>query len=483
MPPDDVSEEKKNMSPAQIISTLIFLVVGGVITQRVFATSSTLAWDMKWALLLGVVGLGYFSARWSWLKLTPADAAQASTQASQSAPVKAPDQPPPALAASPIVDRSVHASATGPGSVAVAVGANSPNARVNIFSDQHRSGGPKPTRPPPPPLQASPVHHTSPWPDVRSQAGVAYAEDRNALVVVGGYRDGKVLTDVAEWSRGEGWRIHESKGNEQALTLLKDAGLKWLTYDAHRKRLNLFVTPGNTVLTPQHIAVLQWAEETGEWTLRSPATENSPKPFGGVAVTYDTDRRRTVLLTPEAAPSQRIRVWEWDGTSGAWEDRTNPDDRLDSPFGGPGAIAYDEDRHRLVMFGGRPPDGRFSWDTWEWDGGARQWSKHTPDPLPNGWPAGRVGAGAAFDKKMGGVVIFGGSAPDKVFSDAWFWDGSNWSNVTPASPGPESRTACALVYLRQFGRLALFGGVAEAHVFDDFWLLESGGLIRAALAR
>jgi hypothetical protein len=107
---DDVSKDKNIMSPAQIISAFILLLVGGVITQRVFSTSSTLAWDMKVALLVGVLGLGYFFVRWSWLVFTPAAAAQAPAQQQLPATALAPsppvNPPPPSKAQAPVHPRA-----------------------------------------------------------------------------------------------------------------------------------------------------------------------------------------------------------------------------------------------------------------------------------------------------------------------------------------------------------------------------------------
>jgi hypothetical protein len=71
-------------------------------------------------------------------------------------------------------------------------------------------------------------------------------------------------------------------------------------------------------------------------------------------------------------------------------------------------------------------------DTWEWDGST--WTNVSPALSP----PGLSGASMAFDSRRGVSVLFGGSTnPGANSSDTWEWDGEIWTKRTlPVSPPP-----------------------------------------------
>jgi len=108
------------------------------------------------------------------------------------------------------------------------------------------------------------------------------------------------------------------------------------------------------------------------------------------------------------------------------------------------AIATDEARHQVLLFGGSPsPLGQVPpvlGDTWIWDGTG--WSERHPDPAP---PA-RTGAVAAYDAAHAVVVLFGGTGLDDKgapvpFAATWTWDGSAWHRQSPKTAPPGLRLA------------------------------------------
>ena len=123
------------------------------------------------------------------------------------------------------------------------------------------------------------------------------------------------------------------------------------------------------------------------------------------------------------------------------------------------AIAYDVARGRTVMFGGWDSDHILA-DTWKWDG--TNWTQRTPATSP---PA-RAGHSLAHDSARGRVVLFGGvgSFRDETLrefleflGDTWDWDGTRWTQPTPVM-GPQARHLHALAYDAARGRVVLFGG-------------------------
>lgn len=125
------------------------------------------------------------------------------------------------------------------------------------------------------------------------------------------------------------------------------------------------------------------------------------------------------------------------------------------------AMAYDEIRHQVVLFGGF--DGELRNDTWLWDG-----EKWTLVELPIGAPRPSPRRGhcmswagpRTYTNPIQGVYLFGGRDNSTVFGDTWKWDGTSWSLAFPAGPGmPPPRYDAAMCSSSGTGLgLVLFGG-------------------------
>jgi hypothetical protein len=127
-------------------------------------------------------------------------------------------------------------------------------------------------------------------------------------------------------------------------------------------------------------------------------------------------------------------------------------------------MAYDVARERTVLFGGWGPGSNYPPDTCEWDGS--NWTQETPAVRP---PL-RAGHAMAYDVARQRTVVFGGNPPFSLsnLSDTWEWDGSYWTQVTPSvSPPEHCMHAMAYDFARQ--RVVLFGGAA-GEASDDTWL-------------
>ncbi len=122
------------------------------------------------------------------------------------------------------------------------------------------------------------------------------------------------------------------------------------------------------------------------------------------------------------------------------------------------ALAYDEARGKLVMFGGFR--GRVFNDTWEWDGD--QWEmKSESGPSPRNGPA------MVYDSKRKKIILFGGDAMNQTIADTWEWDGSQWKKL--ASDGPPGRSLHSMAYDSKRDRVVLFGGIANEKLLGDLW--------------
>ncbi|WP_110173566.1 hypothetical protein [Luteitalea pratensis] len=132
-----------------------------------------------------------------------------------------------------------------------------------------------------------------------------------------------------------------------------------------------------------------------------------------------------------------------------------PTSALPSPLHGE-ALAWDEARGRLALFGGREPGGWLA-GTWEWDG--RVW-RQAIDARAS--PPARAGHTLAFDPDRKRVVLYGGmtSPPPSSLCDTWEYDGTTWREIsTGPCSGQRSRNA-SLVFDTRRRHLLLLDGPA-----------------------
>jgi galactose oxidase-like protein len=65
-------------------------------------------------------------------------------------------------------------------------------------------------------------------------------------------------------------------------------------------------------------------------------------------------------------------------------------------------------------------------DTWVWDG--TNWTQQSPATSPSA----RTSA-MAFGSGHDQVVLFGGANSTTAFSDTWLWNGGNWTQQSPGT--------------------------------------------------
>lgn len=128
-----------------------------------------------------------------------------------------------------------------------------------------------------------------------------------------------------------------------------------------------------------------------------------------------------------------------------------------------GGISGSTDGSQFLMFGGQTVGTTFLNDLWAFDG--TNWTDLTP---ATGNPPGRDWHGQAYDSGRGRLVVFGGRDASTTFSDTWEWDGSSWSQVTTAN-APSPRRLPGMVYDSNRGVVVLFGGDSAGTRLDDTW--------------
>jgi hypothetical protein len=207
-----------------------------------------------------------------------------------------------------------------------------------------------------------------------------------------------------------------------------------------------------------------WEWDGTQWTEVTPAV--SPPDREGHVMAYDSARGVMVMFGgfDELFDTYKNDIWEWDGAQ--WTEVTPA---VSPPTRWYPAMVYDSARGVIVLFGGG--EGRLFtgdevyWDdTWEWDG--TQWTEVTPAISP---PA-RFDHAMAYDSARGVTVLFGGYGSDNVvLGGTWEWDGTQWTDVTPTI-NPSDREGPAMAYDSARGLTVLFGGFGSNNDFlGDTW--------------
>lgn len=196
-----------------------------------------------------------------------------------------------------------------------------------------------------------------------------------------------------------------------------------------------------------------WIDRTRTTTVSWPAWTQTG------AAAYDTQRERVVMFGGRTERGNDI--WEWDSGLGTWLQRhqrggSRPSPRTDH------AVAYDTIRRRLIVHGGIDESGLSLSDTWEWDGVNEIWTEKGPGPQPS-----RFGHAMAFDASVGKVLLFGGAHRELALGDAelfdtWDYDLSadRWTNRTYPLPGswPRPRRNHGLAYNTTRQVVVMYGG-------------------------
>jgi cysteine-rich repeat protein len=273
---------------------------------------------------------------------------------------------------------------------------------------------------------------------------MAYDSTRGAVVLFGGNDGTYVLNETWEW-RGSTW---------EKRTLAQSPPGRYfaaMAFDAGRGKLVLFggISIGGIAYDDT------WEFDGSNWTERMPATV--PGARSSHAMAYDAGRGRVVMFGgTDGGPLGD--TWEWDGTN--WSPRTSammPAARQAH------AMAYDPGRGVTVLFGG-------GWstdygDTWEWNG--TSWTQRTPSAPP----AARYSHVLAYDAQLQKVILVGGRSGNGgtavVRSDTWTWNGTAWTQLTPATAFA-GRWWHAAAYDVGRKRLVMFGGYTTGTV-DETW--------------
>jgi hypothetical protein len=295
---------------------------------------------------------------------------------------------------------------------------------------------------------------------------------------------------------------------------------------------------------------------THTWTNLDPAVSAPAR--GGMTMAYDPVSRSIVTFGGWDQNIQYLdQTWVWDGSQWA-----EPIAQTPPPARAAAGMAYDQVTHQLVLFGGwNGTTGTRFGDTWTWDGSTQQWTERTPahnptavsgpmlfpDPInghvdmvggfdgrifmnttyqwtgsdwmklntPNSitgrgsaiaeldranrtvvvfsgigslrvddtwtfdgttWtqespahqPPERFDSSSAYSPRLHGVVVFGGGSPNGNLNDTWEWNGTDWRQLHPGTP-PAKRDSPGMAYDKATRMIVMFGGDVSGNPAGDTW--------------
>jgi len=294
---------------------------------------------------------------------------------------------------------------------------------------------------------------------VRNAHAMIFDERQKKVLLFGGADASTVRGDTWEWlPDARSWRLVTNDGPGPRT-------FPAFAYDAARGEAIVF--GGNRVLFGKGDETDTFLGDT--WRLRRGRWQRvdvaGPLPRAEAAIAYDRDRRRIVLFGGHRTLAGRRErfadTWEWDGQRWVEVATEGPSSRNGA------AMAYDERRHRTVLFGGPGPSN----ETWEWDG--RRWSQQ-----PSGHVPGRFNPSMIYDTARRVIVRFGGWTGKTRVDDTWTRTDDRWMLATVQ--GPPARNHAAFAYDRVQERGVLFGGHDGDNVFGDTWEWTGDAWIRVA---
>ena len=292
-------------------------------------------------------------------------------------------------------------------------------------------------------------------PSGRWSHSMAFDAARGRILLFGGYNGGNTLDDTWTWNGGAWTEISPVSSPSRR-------GLSAMAYDAATETILLFggSAGGNET----------WSWDSSGWAQLSPPT--SPPNRDGAAMAYDGASGTIVLFGGSGSCGVGCNdTWDWNGVtwtqliaSGCTNACTNsPPGRFEQ------SMAYDAVTQAVILFGGNTPGGCCLNDTWSlsYNSGTYSWTQLIANGA-SGSPAARDLASMAYDAATSTIVLFGGINNGNFFlGDTWSWNGSTWSQLSPAT-SPPARLGAATAYDAVTGTIVLFGGYQNSYP-NDTW--------------
>lgn len=203
-------------------------------------------------------------------------------------------------------------------------------------------------------------------------------------------------------------------------------------------------------------------------------------------VVFDARHRRLIAFGGSVAGTPRNDLWILSTVGQARWNHVEPSGDVPAPRAGAAAV-FDEERERLLVFGGRGVGDVALDDLWELSlRGHPRWRRLG---VTGSAPDGRWGATFARDPQTGTFVLFGGRMVPYfgLLADLWEFDPDlgGWRTLNVSGTRPDARAGHSMVFSPDARGFLVFGGEVRRVVpncfgctqpeeTDEIWLLGLG---------
>lgn len=325
---------------------------------------------------------------------------------------------------------------------------------------------------PPPPAYAWDLS-TANGPSPRAGHGLVYDSGRQKVVLFGGQdADGNWLNDTWEFDTASQMWANVTPSSGDMPIPRSDFGM---AYDPVRARVVVYGGHVSTLYSNVGITgdTWEWDGANHAWIATSADTIQYVGMWGA-QMAFDPNLQKVILFggQPYWVYPQNGNTYAWDGTNWNLVSSSGPIGRAQL------AMTSDSAHSQVILFGGQHwsydavTNSLTTYiilgDTWTWNGNA--WTQRAlsgPSPSPV------IDSALAYDNSRAVVTLFGGSNQAGVSSpETWEWNGSAWS-LTPTLSSPCARQT-AMAYDDSQAQLVLFGGAGVCgRALGDTYLFAS----------
>lgn len=212
---------------------------------------------------------------------------------------------------------------------------------------------------------------------------------------------------------------------------------------------------------------------TNKFVDMSPASAPPVREVGAMA--YDSQSDRIVMfggIEDYATRLDRNDTWAYDYNTNTW---TNMNPILAPDVRDAFGMVYDSESDRIIIFGGYDSAHHVTLnDTWAYDLESNTWEEMNPATAPSE----RYFPGMAYDEESDRVILFGGVFQGGLGDDTWAYDYNTdtWVELSPGT-NPVGRKAHAMTYDDESDRVVMFGGAGgNSLALDDIWTFDFNSL-------
>lgn len=110
----------------------------------------------------------------------------------------------------------------------------------------------------------------------------------------------------------------------------------------------------------------------------------------------------------------------------------------------------------------------------------KQWAQLSPSGSP---PTARRGHSSVWDEQNNRMLVFGGSIAGGIFkNDLWSYNGTAWTQLSPAGDSPVARVYHTAVWDKVNNRMLVFGGFDGGGYRNDLWEFNGTSWVKLSTA-